>query len=146
MRLLLVEDDDNLRAVMRTYFQKREPGLRVDESRTVFGALEHLEAREYEGAVLDWRLLNGKASRILEYMKGHGRRAYVSVFSGWTGEIDRNGLEGITFYQKGGREAMEDMVRNTLAGMRVVKAAKLCRMAADLLSQPRGGERDGDGV
>lgn len=72
-RILVVDDDDAIRALLQTVLRRR--GLRVDAARNGVDALEQLGARGYALVVLDLMMPRMSGYELLDYL---GRQSIMT--------------------------------------------------------------------
>jgi DNA-binding response OmpR family regulator len=87
MRLLLVEDDQAVRRLVRNHLEHE--GVTVTEASTVAEALNELHHHEFDVAILDLTLPDGSGLEVLRELRALGSAAHVAVLSGAGAEIDR---------------------------------------------------------
>ncbi|MFL5417631.1 MAG: response regulator, partial [Myxococcales bacterium] len=65
LKVLLVEDSDTARAVVRDLLAQEEPTLELDEARDIATAIQALRERSYDCALVDYVLPDGHGLALL---------------------------------------------------------------------------------
>lgn len=80
MRILVVEDDENLRSVLRTAIERR--GCEVAEAHDGAEALSHIGAREFDAAIVDYQLPPPDGLEVLRQLLALQPRCVRVLMSG----------------------------------------------------------------
>lgn len=78
--LLLVDDDDDLRWDMAAYFSRL--GYRVDQGSNVAEALEAMQGKSYDAAIVDMVMPGGTGIELLERLKAAGAECPIVMLTG----------------------------------------------------------------
>ena len=87
MRVLVAEDDPALRSVLERGL--RENGYVVDSVADGSAALRHLQAYDYDVAILDWRMPERTGVEVVEEARREGRHTPILMLTARDAAVDR---------------------------------------------------------
>ena len=118
--ILLVEDDSDVRNWLNTVISTAFTNAEITEASTVSQALSHLQQRQFDIAILDYRLPDGSAIDIIKSIKATTPSTYcviATIFDDDNHVFDslRAGAQGYLLKEQSETELVEDL-RGILSG------------------------------
>lgn len=115
MRILVADDDDDIRYVVSALLSRR--GWAVTTTSSGVETIELVDQADFDVLVLDQNMPPGTGLDVVDHLRARGDHTPVVLFTGFSGSIDRThtGQAGVVVMEKTDVAALPDEVA-ALAG------------------------------